>query len=391
MIDTSLFRTRTIYEVRKHTSLPDIWELALDVGYSGVKTFSPNSYSCFPSYARKLPKGQRFLGEADKRNLLYEDESGDVWLVGANAQNMIDGVDNTSATSALYVKDRFHSAMFLVIARVGLALGMIANDFGTPNGKTISLQTGLPPAHMVDCKEDLLDVLAGTHEFKIKIGEGNWQAFKFTIPKQNIDIMEQPMGSLIAASTTKDGRPTMEARKYLASNVLVADPGFLTFDTFNIKDRRIVGNETWTDLGMSRILSETCSELYRKYSANVSVEGMQKYLEAGTVRVIDRKNRKTDDVAFGDILNECSKKICSEALAKLDETYQGLFYHYYLILTGGLGEVWFEQVKQYYAGLKTLKVISAMQTDEIEGLFSNVRGYYYNQHNRLLKLTRAKK
>lgn len=383
-VDTSLFRTRTIYNQRKHASLPDVWELALDVGYSGTKTFSPNSYSVFPSYARKLPKGQRFLGEADSRNILYEDESGDVWLVGANAQNMIDGVDDTSATSALYVKDRFHSAMFLVVARVGLAFGMLKNEFGTPNGKTISLQTGLPPAHMADCKEDLIDVLEGNHEFRIKIGEGKWQTFKFTIPRQNIHVMEQPMGSLIAASTTRDGIPTADAKKYLSSNVLVADPGFSTFDTFNIAERRIVGNKTWSDLGMNRVLTETCSILNGdKYKANVSVEGMQKYLESGKVRVIDRKKRCTEDIAFGSVLEECSRAICSEALSKLDETYQGLFYHDYLILTGGLGEVWFEQVREYYKGIKTLKVISAMQTDEIEGLFSNVRGYYFNQHNRL--------
>ena len=46
-------------------------------------------------------------------------------------------------------------------------------------------------------------------------------------------------------------------------------------------------------------------------------------------------------------------------------------------MTGGLGAAWFNQIKNYYVGLATLKVISGTANDTLDGIFSNVRGYYF--------------
>ena len=75
------------------------------------------------------------------------------------------------------------------------------------------------------------------------------------------------------------------------------------------------------------------------------------------------------------------ERICDGMLAKLDETYKGMWYHDYLIVTGGLGAAWFDQIKEYYKGIVTLKVISGMENDNLDGIFSNVRGYYFNLLN----------
>lgn len=389
MIDTQAFRTKTIYQARTNPSVKNVWGIAIDVGFSSVKVFSPNAIACFPSFAKKLAKGQQFIGQADKKNILYEDEDGSLWLVGTYAQNMINAGDNTSATAALFVKDRFSSPMFKVIARVGLALGMLTNNYGSPAGKTLAVQTGLPPAHMEDCAEDLKDVLAGNHNFRIKVGEDDWKEIRFDLPKQNIRIMEQPKGSLIAVSTDRNGGTIPDAKKYLTSNALVLDPGFGTSDTFNIVERRIVNNATWDDLGMNRVLTETCNDIYSKYRTEINVTGIQKCLEKGTVRVTNRKERKSYEQSFGDILEANVKSVCNELLQKIDETYQGLFYHDYLIVTGGLGSVWFNQIKNYYSGLETLHVIPGTQNDNLDGIFSNVRGYYMNLLNWLKKVQKS--
>ena len=76
--------------------------------------FSPNQVACFPSYARKLPKGQKFLGEADKRDIFYRDETGEEWLVRMYAQIMIHSDDSDSLSKGLFVKNRFTSPMFKV-------------------------------------------------------------------------------------------------------------------------------------------------------------------------------------------------------------------------------------------------------------------------------------
>ena len=56
MINTNDFKTKTIFQPRQNPSVNGYWGIALDVGFSSVKTFSPNQVACFPSYARKLPR-----------------------------------------------------------------------------------------------------------------------------------------------------------------------------------------------------------------------------------------------------------------------------------------------------------------------------------------------
>lgn len=387
VIDTKAFRTKTLYIERQNPMVKNFWGIGMDVGFSSNKIFSPNVVACFPSYARKIDKNQDFLGKADKKNILYKDENDDLWLVGLYAQNMISANETSSSVEGLFTKNRFSSPMFKVISRVGLALGMMTNKFGDPKGKTLAVQTGLPPLHMREYKQDLIDVLAGYHEFKIKIGEGDWQDVRYNLPVQNISVMPQPMGALISASTDRNGGMMPDANRFLTSTGLVLDPGFFTVDTFNIEERKIKGNKTWENLGMNRILQETCDDIYNTFGAEYTVPAIQKCLERGTVRVINRKERRTSDEPFADILEQNCKAICAETLRILDETYDGLGYHDYMILSGGLNNIWYKQIVEYYKGLKdTLKIVQASQNDSLDGIFSNVRGYYFQLLNDLKQM-----
>ena len=377
-IRTYAYRTRTMIRPRKHPSIEQAWGIAIDVGYSAVKIFAPNIYACFPSYARKIDKKTEFLGEADHDCILYENEEGERWIVGAYAQSMIEKNEASSSLSGLVVRDRFYSPMFKVIARTGIALGMTANRFGSPQGKVLTVQTGLPPRHMGEYKQDLSTVLSGEHRFRIKIGSAEWQDVNITLPEDNIYVMPQPLGSFVAVSTDSNGGIVPEGREYILSTALVCDPGYGTADTFNITGRRITGNATWEDLGMYRVLSDTCSDIYDLYRTEITVPAMQKYLESGCIRVTDRRARTTKEVSFSDILVKNSEKVCDELLRTMDEAYDGLFNHDYLIVTGGLGAAWYDRIKEYYSGVETLKVIPGTQNDTIEGIFSNVRGYYMN-------------
>ena len=88
-----------------------------------IKIYSPNMIACFPSFAKKMERDQVMIGRADKKSILYQNELGETWLVGETAQNMISSDASDNTTASMYIKDRFSSPMFLVITRVGLALG----------------------------------------------------------------------------------------------------------------------------------------------------------------------------------------------------------------------------------------------------------------------------
>lgn len=169
-MNTIDFKTKTLYMERKNPSIKNFWTVALDIGYSGVKGFSPNSVYCFPSYAKKSNGSRISIAETRDDEILYKDENGDVWTVGSCAQDMNSSDNTNDSVAELYGRRRYNSPMFRVLIRVGIALGMLKNEYGDPNGKIIRIQTGLPTAYINDA-EDLKDVFCGVHDFSIKKGK----------------------------------------------------------------------------------------------------------------------------------------------------------------------------------------------------------------------------
>lgn len=234
-MDTSLFRTRTIFKKRKNPSIDDLWIMGLDIGFSGVKIMSPNGIHCIPSYAKKLDKELLNISQANDSTILYrDDETGELWCVGAAAQNMVSPEDSNDSSAYLYGRNRYFSDMFKVIARTGLAIGMTANEFGDPSGKKLIVQTGLPPAYRKSDTPLIQEALSGAHKFRIKIGNRNWKIYDFTLSKENIPVMAQPMGTLFSIITDSNGKLISGADKYLKSKLLIFDPGFNTFDLFDM-------------------------------------------------------------------------------------------------------------------------------------------------------------
>ena len=75
---------------RQNASAEQSWGIALDIGYSAVKGFSPNAVYCFPSYARKITSEMLTLGAPSPEEIRYRDNTtGEIWSVGASAQEMI--------------------------------------------------------------------------------------------------------------------------------------------------------------------------------------------------------------------------------------------------------------------------------------------------------------
>jgi plasmid segregation protein ParM len=386
-MNTSNFKTKTLNLERNNVSANNTWGIALDIGYSAVKGFSPNAVYCFPSYARKINGEMLTLGQPGPNDIQYRDEvTGEVWAVGASAQNMITSDDSKDSAQALYGRNRYFSPMFTVIARVGLALGMISNKYGSPNGKTIVVQTGLPPAYLKSDTDLIKEALSGSHDFSIKIGTKPWSRVTFDLPEENIWVMAQPMGTLLSIATDNDGKFIPESKKYFSSAMLIFDPGFGTFDVFNIRNRLIESYETFDDLGMRRVFQETADAIYKEFKTEISVPSMQKYLETGEVKTFDRKHHKTENKPFEDILNEKNKMVCMEALEKINNIYNDLFDHDYLVITGGTGAAWNDIITEYYGGMESLTIIAGNQNDSLPYIFSNVRGYYMYMVGRLKQM-----
>ena len=383
MVQTNEFSTQTLFLPRKNAHTGKYWGIALDIGYSAVKGMAPNHTFCFPSFARLAPGANLSIGERAPEDIQYRNEKGEFWNVGATAQNSLTSADSNDSVQSLYGRNRYSSAMFLVIARVGLALGMLKNEHGAPGDKPIFLQTGLPPAYLTADAADLKDAIAGHHEFDIRIGNGDWNHFSFDLPETNIKVMAQPMGSFFSAAFSSDAKQLPSAKKLLSSNLLIFDAGFGTVDIYSIRNRQIDSSQSFDDCGMKAVLSKTSDAIAQKYGVSIPVHTMQKNLRDGTVRVFNRKAKATDDKPFADLLEQASKDVCQNAIERLDSAYNSLLDYDYLLITGGTGAAWQDYIMDSYAGMQHLKIITGSMNEDLSHVFSNVRGYYLHQAGRL--------
>lgn len=371
------FKTRTIFKQRQNIGNDKYWGIALDIGYSAVKGFSPNSVFSFPSYAERNDLDSFISNDLDPASIQYKDlETGETWIVGEVAQDSVSIENPKESLNSLYGRNRYFSPMFKVIARVGLAFGYVINQFDSPNGRPIVLQTGLPPEYAKSDTPLIVEALTGVHKFAVKIGNNPWVKYDFVIPQNNIYVMGQPMGTLFSISTANDGRAIPEAAKYFKSNMLILDPGFGTFDVFAMKNKMIDSFETFDNLGMKRVLKETSDDIQRQYGTEIPVSAMQKFLKEGTFPYVNKRQMKSEIINFTPILEKNNKKICLEAIEKVRDIYNFFEEYEYLVITSGTGAAWSEIIREYLSGMNTLKIISGNQNDDLPYILSNVRGYY---------------
>lgn len=367
------FKTQSKFVPGKNPGVKGYWPVALDIGYSGVKGFSPNSVFCFPSFVRQ-EEGE-MIGKHDPMDMQYRDETG-VYDVGESAIETLSLSETQSGGLSILGRNRYTNRMFLILARVGMALGMTQNEFGDPGIRTVFLQTGLPPAYMVSDEPLLKSALAGRHLFSLRMGDGDWKTYDVLLPPENIQVMPQPMGAMFGAATDDSCVQLPEGGDYLRSGLLVFDGGFGTLDTFDVVSGRIVDSQTFPQYGMAAVFKRLSKEIMKRYHTEISLTGLQKVLASGTITSFDRGTMTTRDYTITPLLEECSREICQEALREIKSLYNDLRERRYLLITGGTGAAWYPYLSEHFAGLSTLRVIRDEWVKELGSIFSNVRGYY---------------
>lgn len=364
----------------KNLQADDKWGIALDIGYSSVKLFSPNLVAVIPSYAKRISAPS--FGRSADYALLYTDaETNQQWAVGQSAYDALQTGDMTDSASELYGRNHYFSPSFKVISETALAIALRPNMFGDPGGKEIYIQTGLPSKYVEEDRKYITAALAGRHRFSLRIGNGRTEDFDIEIMPENIDVIPQPAGTLYSICYDESGKAVPEAEKYFTSSGLVMDPGFGTLDTFPINGR---GNSYETyELGMKNVLEEAASAINSEYGINLSITAMQKCLKEGCVRALDRATLTSNEYPIGEILNAANKKVCDAAIGQILNSYNYLMDYRYLVITGGTGDAWKDMIRDKLKNISTLEVVDGNRNSSLPMLYSNVRGYYQYMIKRL--------
>lgn len=382
-MSTQQYRTRTVFQETNNRKAVNVWNIGLDIGYSGVKVYSGNMIACFPSYATRVAPTLTQVNmagtEQTEQNIRYRDENGNVWSVGAMAQDAIDPSDTSAGSNAIYGRERYYTPLFTVLLCTGLAAGIRKNQYGDPTGKKLHVVTGLPPKYFVYDKPMLTEVLCREYHFDVKFGASDWEHYDIFLQPEDIDIIDQPEGTLFSIAANSNMGFTPDAVKYFSSKLLIMDPGFGTLDLFPIVNGCVNrdNSQTFPEFGMRQVFKDTCNEILDTMHTEISVPALQQFLKSGFVR--KRDGRKITKAPFDDILEKHSRDICMKALDKVIEIYNPTLSYDYFVITGGTGEAWAEYIREsdYFKDSDAVKIIAGNQGDESLGyLFSNARGYY---------------
>ena len=369
--------------------------LAIDGGYSSVKGVSGNKMFIYPSYAKKVSESIQIVGQLKPNDILLRDNSTNtLWAIGSLAENMIDKTDLAQTTDeSLYTRYRYQSEIYKAIMSAGIGIGLL----DTSSGNEIYISTGLPSTYKQQDSEELKSVLSGSYDLSIKIGDAPYRNFKFVIKPENISIMEQPQGTLLASAYDKNGELLANGKDIISSNSIIYDVGFGTEDLFVIRGGINNGHKTYTDTGMKAVFEATIEEIKKQFKQNnpacaaeFKVFEFQKFLEDGKAIYFNRQNFATEMVEFESILRKKNSELCRKSIHRLMEEYDNLLDYKNLIITGGTGESRFEEIKDMLKGLSHLNIIRGNQNDDsLPFSFSNVRGYYIFQYLKLMNELRA--
>lgn len=386
------FATKTQIIARQNRSIGNGWVLGIDNGFSSVKGFAPNKAFTFPNCAYKLQGRYETFAEPSSTDIVIRDADG-TWVVGELALQMMADSGGMNYEQEMYGRTRYFTPTFRAITKVGLAIGLMQNFIGAWDGiAPITIQTGLPPKYLLSDRDDLKDSMAGNYDFEIKIGKAPFERFRFTVNRENVFVMDQPMGTMVSCVTDKNGSISKEQSKLLERRTLIADPGFNTFDTYDIASKMLHGEPQTLDIGMGEILKRTADVLNQRYGMTLNITDMQIALRKGYVTHYMRRERRTEKIEFASILAEKNREVCLEAMGKMEAMYSYLQFHDNLVVTGGTGDAWFNMIREYFAGMSTLSVISGNRNDpQLPNNYSNVRGYYMYRVGRMAAAQAKKK
>lgn len=374
MLETIKFRTRQETRSLTYPKGKD-FIIGLDVGYSGTKMFYETGCVCFPSFAKRLDDNMMNL--PDEKDIMYRnDETGEIYLVGYNAQNMIDDTNDTDGE--LYSRKRYTDPRFRIVCYTAIGLAAMQKK----DNRKIVIQTGLPSSYLKDA-DSLKKAISDIPKFSLKVGtKGNWIPFDLSITPADIFVMSQPMGALYSIVIKNDGNFIPEAMAMLKSSVMVLDAGFGTFDFYGIKDRRIDCQDSINDISMHEVFIKTTQKIADEYGEEIRVPALQKCLSSGVVTCINEEDMTAEEKDFSKLLEAANKEVFEAAKSKIRSVSKAFRGYQYIVVDGGTGEAWYKDICDWLSNMKTLKIIPSNINDHMPFIYSNARGYYMYRYTK---------
>lgn len=352
--------------------------VGLDVGYSSTKGIGGDRAYCMPSIIKPV-RDVRIIGELKDTDVIMEDHAtGTKYYVGGFAYEQMTSADIKKLNDELlYDRYWYQSDIFRIMAAVGIGLGLPDNYDKTD----IYIQTGLPCEYMDRDREEVIAKLLHPYSFSLQVG--NTEPKEFTFTPKNVEVMEQPQGTLFGMMHNAKGELIPDRAKLLKTNTVIHDVGFGTEDDYSIRGNTNNFHSTYLDTSMRAVFEAVLDEVNSELPSPVQVFELQKYLERGAIRYFDRGSKSNKEIRITELLNKHNERLNKKAIERLMRLCDDFVEVDTLIVTGGTGESRIGCIREMLKDMD-VEVLSGNENDpSLPFTFSNVLGYYMRAYNKL--------
>lgn len=328
--------------------------VALDPGFDSIKVVANGKAFKFPFAAEETD--ERKITDYGIRDdfILYRDASGSTYRVGQYARELLfDNKDSAALDERMkefYSEKRFISSEFLVGLRTAIALAIANNGMTEDRALDIHLMVTLPHAIRQKYAASIIGNAAGEHHFSIRQGTGPENVYHFNIREDHIHTVSQTIAAILGETSDEQGNIDQEKFFYLSNGpTLVIDGGYYTTGLVVVsRGGSVDDTKTESDtLHAMRNVNEALAEALQDKRPDLKhfvVEyllqsgGKIKYLEDGAAKTIDLYALRAEKAAM----------VCDSLIQHLNQKYNNLLDINYVLVTGGTGAVFFDQLKSFY-------------------------------------------
>ena len=330
--------------------------VSIDPGFDNMKVIANGQHYKFPFNA--VETDERKMSDYGRRNgfILYKDESGTTWRVGQYARGLIfdnkEQQEQAEKMRGFYTEERFTSNEFMVGLRTALAMAINkAGLYDCQASLDIRLIVALPHSCRAKFSSTIVGAAAGEHSFFMRFDDSQEKAYHFTIQESNVYTISQTIAAILGETSDDNGNINEEKFFYLSNGpTLVIDGGYYTVGLVpvsrggSVYDAR-AESDTGHAMKMVNVAVEQEIANQRPDIKHYSIEylltqddGRVRYLENGKARTID----------LATIRSEKIQEVCAHFAGYLDKKYNNLLDFKYVLVTGGTGACFYQQLLAYY-------------------------------------------
>lgn len=330
--------------------------VSIDPGFDNMKVIANGQHYKFPFNA--VETDERKMSDYGRRDgfILYKDESGTTWRVGQYARGLIfdnkEQQEQAEKMRGFYTEERFTSNEFMVGLRTALAMAINkAGLYDCQASLDIRLIVALPHSCRAKFSSTIVGAAAGEHSFFMRFDDSQEKAYRFTIQDSNVYTISQTIAAILGETSDDNGNINEEKFFYLSNGpTLVIDGGYYTVGLVPVSrggsvDDARAESDTGHAMKMVNVAVEQEIANQRPDIKHYSIEylltqddGRVRYLENGKARTID----------LATIRSEKIQEVCAHFAGYLDKKYNNLLDFKYVLVTGGTGACFYQQLLAYY-------------------------------------------